>query len=317
MTPTDDDLLTALHSARPAPGYRPSPNSPEAAAMLARILDGPREPASPRRLVTRRRLVRTGLPALAAAVTATIVAVTLTPSGPARSQLSAGMVRTAVLDALQQNSGDILQISSTDQANGTEGPSSSSAWIYPAFPVVGQQVRFRHLSYLDGKPYLDVESIYTEDARMEQLTSSGTQVQPAEIVGVDYQNRTWAKYTSSAFPGNLAFSPSLIRSEIASGRFTVDGTVKLNGQDTVELSWTERIAPGPASSPVTLWVDAQTYVPLRETYVIAEPGAVTVKTTVTYQMRAAATANLEVLTPVIPTGFTRAQQVPGLVPIGS
>jgi hypothetical protein len=38
MTPLDDDLLTALREARPDPGYQPSATSPEASAMLARIV---------------------------------------------------------------------------------------------------------------------------------------------------------------------------------------------------------------------------------------------------------------------------------------
>jgi hypothetical protein len=46
MTPLDDDLLTALRAARPDPGYQPSATSPEARAMLARIVQAP--PAAPR-----------------------------------------------------------------------------------------------------------------------------------------------------------------------------------------------------------------------------------------------------------------------------
>jgi hypothetical protein len=45
MTPLDDDLLTALRAARPGTGYQPSATSPEAGAMLARIMRTPRAPA--------------------------------------------------------------------------------------------------------------------------------------------------------------------------------------------------------------------------------------------------------------------------------
>jgi len=107
MTPADDELLTALRSARPEPGYRPSPRSPEATAMLAGILGARREPEHSRR-VTRRRIVLTGLPALAVAVVAAVVAVSVTSSGPAPGHLSATTVRTAVLDALRLRSNDIL-----------------------------------------------------------------------------------------------------------------------------------------------------------------------------------------------------------------
>src|SRR5260221_10186564 len=38
MSQLDDDLLAALRAARPDPGYQPSATSPEARAMLARVL---------------------------------------------------------------------------------------------------------------------------------------------------------------------------------------------------------------------------------------------------------------------------------------
>ena len=82
--------------------------------MLAGILGARREPARTRR-VTRRRLVLAGLPALAAAVVATVVAVSVTPSGSVPGQPSAVTVRTAILDALRQHSGDILYQNTTFQ----------------------------------------------------------------------------------------------------------------------------------------------------------------------------------------------------------
>ena len=42
----DDDLLTALREARPDGGGPPSADWPQAAAMLARILQAARDPAS-------------------------------------------------------------------------------------------------------------------------------------------------------------------------------------------------------------------------------------------------------------------------------
>jgi hypothetical protein len=169
MTPADDELLTALRSARPDPGYRPSPRSPEATAMLAGILGARRELEHPRR-VTRRRIVLAGLPALAVAVVAAVVAVSVTSSGPAPGHLSATTVRTAILDALRLRSNDILYQVETLQLSSKRGVDVGRSWVYPAFPAVGQQVRYRDLEYHSGKPYRDVESIYTETADMEHLT---------------------------------------------------------------------------------------------------------------------------------------------------
>ena len=196
--------------------------------MLSRILDGTREPDLARRRVTRRRLVFAGLPSLAAAVAAVVIAVAVTRSGPAPGPLTPDTVRTAVLDALQQDSGDILQASVEYQDLGAAAESTRSTWVYPAFPAVGQQVRFREVDYRQGKPSQDVESVYTEDEALEHTSMSTTQGPgSAKIVGVDYPTRTWATFTTSAPLVDLTVSPALIRSEIASGNFTVDGTVKI------------------------------------------------------------------------------------------
>ncbi len=274
MTETGNDgLLDALRSASPDPGYRPSPESPEAAAMLSRILDGTREPGPVRRRVTRRRLVLAGLPSLAAAVVAVMVAVAVTQSGPAPGPLAPEAVRTAVLDALQQDSGDILQASLEYQDSGGVA-GTRSTWVYPAFPAVGQQVRFREADYRQGKPSQDVESIYIEDEALEHTSMSTTQGPgSAKMLGVDYPSRTWATFTTSAPLLDPTVSPALIRSEIASGNFTVDGTVKLNGRDAVKLGWTRKAGPVGLHT-TTLWVDATTYVPLRmvSTETITTPG---------------------------------------------
>ena len=320
MTETgNDDLLTALRSARPDPGYRPSPESPEAAAMLSRILDGTREPGLVRRRVTRRRLLFAGLPSLAAGGAAVVIAIAVTQSGPAPGPLTADTVRTAVLDALQQDSGDILQASVEYQTFAAGVESTRSTWVYPAFPAVGQQVRFREVDYSKGKPSQDVESSYTEDEALEHTSMSTTQGPgSAKIVGVDYPTRTWATFTTSAPLVDLTVSPALIRSEIASGNFTVDGTVKLNGRDAVKLGWTRQVGPTKYSpiAVTTLWVDATTYVPLRtvtiQTITLQATGTrALTSNTATYQMIPATTATLKALTPPIPAGFTRAKRLPG------
>ena len=123
-------------------------------------------------------------------------------------------------------------------------------------------------------------------------------------------------------PGSTV-SPALIRSEIASGNFTVDGIVKLNGRDAVKLGWTQKVGPTKYSptAVTTLWVDATTYVPLRMVTqtlaTVPAPTRTLETTTLTYQMIPATTASLETLTTPIPAGFTRAEQIPGYSRIGS
>ena len=101
-----DDLLTALRAARPDPGYQPSPASPEAHALLARVTATPHHPerANPRR--PPRRLFLVGIPAIATAAAAGgVVVATRDSAGPLPE---AATLRTAILDAFDQASGGIL-----------------------------------------------------------------------------------------------------------------------------------------------------------------------------------------------------------------
>ena len=307
MTPAHDDLLTRLRSARPDPGYRPSPHSPAAAAMLAGILGGHPEPARSRRM-SRRRLVLAGIPAMAAAVAAVgSVMVTGAPSGPARGQLSAASVGTAILDALHKDSGDILQVSTTSKTTGEE-TETDRRWVYPAFPAAGQQVRYREFRSYAGRPDQDIESIYTETAGMDRAILSTNQgPHSAKVIGVIYHSRTWARFRTTVVPvETIGFSPALIRSEIASGDFHVDGTVKLNGRKAVKVSFVNK----PTNWHVTFWVDAHTYAPLRSVWIDPTPGW-RVTTTYAYQMRPATPARLKLLHPVIPRGFTKVARLSG------
>jgi hypothetical protein len=309
MTPLDDDLLTSLRAARPDPGYRPSAASPEATAMLARILQTRRDPA-PR--VTRRRLLLAGLPALAGAAAAAVLVVAVASAGPASTRPTVSAVRTAVLDAFQRASGDIVYSIRTIQLP-KEPVMTQRAWTYPAFPAVGQQVRFRLFMFRGGVPEEDTESIYVQTASAGQLSQSTTQCPcSSEFVDVEYATRTWSRGESSSVLLADPLSPTLIRDEIASGRFTVLGRVSLDGRQAIEVTWSTSL--GRVTTLTTLWVDAQTYLPLRSvTTGRAEAGArgVLLSTDTTdYQILSATPANLDLLTPPIPPGFTRTATSP-------
>jgi len=315
MTPLDDDVLTALRAARPAPGYQPSAISPEAMAMLARILHTRPDhaPRVTRRLaprVSRRRLLLAGLPAAAGAAAATMVAVSVASSGPGSTPPGVSSVRAAVLDAFQRDSGDI--VATTGTIHRSKGPvMTQRAWAYPAFPARGEQVRFRLFVLRDGVPESDTESIYVQDAAAGRLTQPTTQgPRTAEIIDVQYTTRTWSRQRSSSvlLAGNL--SPSLIRDQIASGGFTMAGTVRLQSRPAIKLTWTR--SPGRLTVTTTLWVDARTYLPLRSaTTIRAGLHNMLLETDITqYQVLPATQANLDLLTPPIPAGFTRTATSP-------
>jgi len=308
MIPVDDDLLTALRAARPEPGDQPSADSPEATAMLARILETSRDPV-PR--VARHRLLWAGLPAAAAVAVAVIVVVTLmSSSGPGTMRPTVPSVRTAVLDALVRDSGDIVYSTRTIQQS--KGPVvTQRAWTYPAFPVAGQQVRFRLFQLSNGVPVEDTESIYVADTASTQLSLPTTQgPRSAEIIDVEYATRTWSRQQSSSVLLAGSLGPSLIRDQVASGRFTVIGPVELAGRQAVEITWST--AQGPLTVTTTLWVDARTYQPLRSvatTRALRQHVLLETDTT-QYQVLPATPANLALLAPPIPPGFTRTASSP-------
>jgi hypothetical protein len=315
MTPLDDDVLTALRAARPAPGYQPTATSPQAMAMLARILHTRPDqvPRVTRRLapgVSRRRLLLAGLPAAAGAAAATVVAVSVASSGPGSTRPAVSSVRAAVLDAFQRDSGDI--VATTRTIHWFKGPvMTQRAWAYPAFPALGQQIRLRLFILRDGVPESDTESIYFQNAAAGRLTQPTTEgPRSAEIIDVQYTTRTWSRQRSASvlLAGNL--SPSLIQDQIASGGFTVAGTVRLRGRPAIKLTWTR--SPGRLTVTTSLWVDARTYLPLRSaTTIRAGLHNMLLETDTTqYQILPATQANLDLLEPPIPAGFTRAATSP-------
>jgi hypothetical protein len=311
MTPPEDDLLTALRAARPAPYDQPSAASPEAAAMLTRILRARHDPA-PR--VIRRRLLIACLPALAAVAAAAVLAAAVISSGPGSTRPTVSSVRTAVLDAFQRDSGDIVYTNRTIQYR--KGPvMTQRAWTSPAFPAPGNQVRFRLFELQGGVPVEDTESIYVQDAAAGQLSMSTTQgPRTAEIIDVEYATRTWSRQQSSSVLLAGSLSPSLIRDQVASGGFTVAGTTSLNGRKAVELTWSRSFGRR-RTVTTTLWVDARTYLPLRSAATMRVRAAglhdVLLETdTMVYQILPAIPGNLDLLAPPIPAGFTRTATSP-------
>lgn len=333
MTPLDDDLLAALRAARPAPGYQPSAASPQAQAMIARVLrsaDDPaagRHPLAPRPLAPsrwHRTLALAGLPALAVAVAAAVLAVSMTTPGHRSAAGSAhgavASLRAAVLDAFERDGGDIIYTMRTIRL--LRGPTEDQQiWTYPAVPTAGQQIRVRLFQQHDGAPVEDTESVYVagpQSDRITQSTTSGPRF--AEITDVEYATRTWSRLLSSTPLVAASLDPDKIRQQIASGGFTVVGSVRLQGQPAIELTWSRRLAPLGRGMAVStrLWVDPRTYVPLRSiTTQWAGPSGhrqALFADTANYRILAATPANLDLLTPPIPPGFTRTATSPHYAP---
>lgn len=300
MNQSEDDLLTALRAARPDQGYQPSPASPEATAMITRILGThPERSRAPRPI--RRRLVLAGIPAVAG-VTAVGAAVAMRTgaTSPASSVLTVASVRTAMLDAFERSSGDIEATVVT--IHGAPAVVRRS-WAYPAFPQPGQQVRTRGELVLNGAPEIDSAIVY-----VEPRPGSGP-VKTQELM-VNYQSRTWSKLHSTVLLvtilGDGDLSPSAIRKQIADGEFKVAGTGRIAGRQAIKLYWA---TPGARPGNTILWADAMTFLPLRAIFTNGFPGALPGDpVTINFQILPVTSANLKLLTPPIPAGFTHVPQ---------
>jgi hypothetical protein len=290
-----DDLLAALRAARPEPDYQPSPASAEAVGLLARILAQrhAQEGTSPARPT--RRLILAGIPAVAAAAVAGGIAVAMrSPGGPAGAVPEAGALRTAILDALDQASGEILATARLIQVS--NGPwFTERTWTYPMFPQPGQQARSRVAeSSGEGRPAMDEESVYLQPKPASTAPVTGT------VLVVDYANRTWFQGTLARVITVGGPTPAQIRGDIANGTFRVIGAEQLDGRPAVKLTLT---ADDPTLTK-TLWVDTRTYVPLQVAFSVTNGTAIT-SNIVKYQVLPATSANLGLLVPPIPAGFTR------------
>jgi hypothetical protein len=301
MPDQPDDLLSALREARPDPGYQPSPASPEAVALRSRITARPPETERlrPRRLP--RRLVLAGIPAIAGAAAAGgIVAATDRSAGPPGPLPGAASVRAAILDAFEQASGDILATVRSIQTK--NGPASTErTWSYPMFPAAGQQVRSRVTETFEGQVGLDEESVYIQPKPGSDTQVTGT------VLAIEYGNRTWFQGTGiNVVSTTSGPSPAQIRGDIASGAFRVAGTGVLDGRRAITLTLST------AGQPKTLWVDARTFVPLQVAFTVFGPpdGKTITVNTVRFQVLAATEANLALLRPAVPAGFTRTTKPP-------
>jgi hypothetical protein len=232
------------------------------------------------------------------------------PSGPT----APASLRAKLLAAFSATSGELVYERSTFVA-GTS--TTTENWYYPWQANPGQQVRSRQLVLnSNGTPYQDVEDIYTMPApgmvpaglpmavkkKLKAAHLSTVVAAIGQIIDVEYGNRTWSDQKHHALLESDPASPQAILAEIKNGQWAYLGTTTVDGHKAIELDWKDTYATS------YLWVDAGTYLPLREldTILVGGPGKMitTVDRTV-YTMLPATPANMALLTVPIPRGFTR------------
>ena len=196
---------------------------------------------------------------------------------------SAAAVSRAMLTSFSAASGDILYERFIDTGPG--GTDEDQYWFWPAQPVPGQKVRERGLRVLhysssarSQQPTEDWATAYTSPVHPPpanygfttsiQLTmvcyppGGGCGWGPTQTPG-----RTWSTVRFQGQPevsdisAGGSVNPAVLARAIAQRQWRVVSRTRLGGQQAIELSET---AAGPISPlPVELWVNAQTYLPLR------------------------------------------------------
>jgi hypothetical protein len=228
-----------------------------------------------------------------------------TPQPSARPSVTE--LKHAILAAFDSTSGEVLYVRLTTTVS--DGQSvSQEIWISPADPQPNQLVRSRHLLLdAEGAPVQDVQLVYRTPPKLDHADEGAGSGATGQILSVDYLTRTWSEQADGSVAGALPNTPGAVaigslRDEVADGHASELGTGTVDGQPVIELSLRD-----PHGTPLLLWVNEQTYLPVRESFNYqSTTGAQQTHGTSTsaYQYLAPTDANLAQLKVTVPTGFT-------------
>lgn len=303
-----------------------------ALASLEQLAPSRESVLGPRTRPRRRAAARLRVVAAAACMLAVAAAVvelsTHTATTPGRTDTHPAL-QQAILTAFDSAAGMVLESRATVSGDGTVTGRTVS-WMGPTLPRPGTTVRYRFVSTTPGgHPRSELSELYT--ARRPDFSGLGARFVGSggvtrRITTVNYSTRTWtSRPTRQDAIVSLADDPALLRREVALGLWRVSGHVTIDGRPALELVWKASPATGawPVGSPGrngalrrTLWVDAHTYLPIRQRIQLGSgsPGPF-FAVTADYRLLPPTPANLAMLQPVIPRGFTRTHGPHGAVPL--
>jgi hypothetical protein len=281
-----------------------------------------RRPSRTTRGATTARGRRTGIvataigvaAAAAAAATLTLVQPGSAPPGstqPAKSpqtgsavtapgSATPGSVKQAILTAIGSAGGDIMHLTVSTTGGPSVGRGVIQYWWWPARPAPGQQV---HLVGFGLTTRVDVT--FTEPASapgnesLQPVPASGFFLVPAA--------KTWqpiSQFADGTFSGtsNYLLDESFMRSTYLPHGKVVNDHAAVDGRRAIEIS-----DSGNPTLSVLLWVDAQTYLPLRQ--VKLDWGSTNnpeTRKVYDYQFLPATPANLATLSLAVPRGYKKA-----------
>jgi hypothetical protein len=138
--------------------------------------------------------------------------------------------------------------------------------------------------------------------------SGGIQATDGRLIDVEFASRSWSDQSDTCIPVTQPADAEQIRSDIASGGWTVLGRDDIDGQPALELNLAGSAKPASAD---LLWVNAQTFLPIQASASKGgAPGADSLVTT--YRFLSDTPDNQKNLTTPIPAGFTQTATPPAL-----
>jgi hypothetical protein len=287
----------------------------EGLARYAETVTAPSGLVASARARRRRRLVaRSGLAAASAVAVALgmVALATGGSTGEPRVLTDAYVVKEvqAALAATDANDGKVMHATTGGSAMPAESWAYRDAAVDRLYGPRGQAtVAIGYLISGDSAAYTFVNYATRTWAGYHQGTA-GAPFLPASLAGLALTPQCGA--SSPASPGGTLSWPDYLRSELACGVLHYAGNATVNGVRAIVLDRAPAVSAHGMKE--RLWVNAQTYLPVRAVvqevpgrYPMPEPG-VLYRTTTDFQWLPPTQANLAKVALPIPAGF---HQVPG------
>jgi hypothetical protein len=285
---TEDDLRAALTELE-----RHAPAAARVLPVSRRSRRGLRSPLAIRWLAG--ITAAAALAGLVAALTLPAGTSSIIPNGGVSSPSGTDKdttLKARLLAAFSAASGEIAYTRTTNTSGG-RGVIQEN-WYYPWQAATGQQVRNRQsILSLNGTLAFDKEDIYT-------MPAPGLEIVKGRVIDVNYGTKTWSDQKSQPIGDFDQADPDRLLAAIKSGGWKEVGPTTLNGDRAIKLHLHD------LGADWYVWVDASTYLPLRQTFIWpTAPHGVIATITTDYQLKPATSGNLAQLTPQVPPGFRK------------
>jgi hypothetical protein len=297
---------------------------PDTDAVLRAVQAGPRR-AHRRRLASWRRRPRLILLIGAAAAGAALAIALLPGARPGRTPRrtpsglpAATFIARAMLTAFDSASGDVEYETQTGIVRGAT-EDVYRTWSWPAQPATGQRQVDRTL--FSGTSPAGSGMKLIEDRQVTFVTPADAGAARGQVTTVCFSGSgqtgcgyghantpagTWSRFTAlvsstSDVGADGIFNPAALVRGIANGAWWVVARTRLDGQQAIELSETGRGTALIEPLPTLLWINAQTYLPMR----LISGTASTEMGLFSFSYLPATPANLALLRTPIPAGYPR------------